>query len=121
MLFRSDFCFVANAVQANLLAALAPDDAQGEVFNVAVGERTTLNQLFALLKEGLERNGRHAPGEATYGPFRDGDVRHSEADVSKAARLLGYDPTHDVAAGIAEALPWYLARRDGTGNELHNG
>ncbi len=53
-----DFCFVANAVQANLLAALAPDEAQGDVFNVAVGERTTLNQLFDLLRGGLERHGR---------------------------------------------------------------
>jgi UDP-N-acetylglucosamine 4-epimerase len=108
-----DFCFVANAIQANLLAALAPDDAQGEVFNVAVGERTTLNQLFDLLKGGLARHGRNALGEARYGPFRAGDVRHSEADIAKAAREIGYAPTHDIAAGLAEALPWYLAQAAG--------
>jgi UDP-N-acetylglucosamine 4-epimerase len=104
-----DFCFVLNAVQANLLAALAQDDVQGEVFNVAVGERTTLNQLFELLRQGLQRRGRNATGPASYGPFRAGDVRHSEADIGKAARLLGYAPTHDIGAGIEQALPWYLA------------
>ncbi|WP_338504094.1 SDR family oxidoreductase [Sphingomonas kaistensis] len=103
-----DFCFAANAVQANLLAALAPDEVQGEVFNVAVGERTTLNQLFELLQDGLQRHGRNALGEAVYGPFRAGDVRHSEADIGKAATFLGYAPTHDIKAGIEEALPWYL-------------
>nr|WP_314445195.1 SDR family oxidoreductase [uncultured Sphingomonas sp.] len=108
-----DFCFVANAVQANLLAALAPEEVQGEVFNVAVGERTTLNQLFALLGQGLARLGRNALGEARYGPFRAGDVRHSEADIGKAARVLGYLPTHDIAAGIEQALPWYLAHAAG--------
>jgi UDP-N-acetylglucosamine/UDP-N-acetylgalactosamine 4-epimerase len=105
-----DFCFVANAVQANLLAALAPDAAQGEVYNVAVGERTSLNRLFALLREGLSRHGINYGREAVYGPFRVGDVRHSEADISKAARLLGYAPTHDIGAGLAEALPWYLGQ-----------
>lgn len=105
-----DFCFVANAVQANLLAALAPEEAQGEVFNVAVGQRTTLNQLFELLRDGLARHGRNALGEASYGPFRDGDVRHSEADIGKASRVIGYAPTHDIAAGLDEALPWYLAQ-----------
>ncbi|GAA4008155.1 SDR family oxidoreductase [Sphingomonas humi] len=105
-----DFCFVANAVQANLLAALAPEERQGEVFNVAVGERTSLNQLFALLRDGLARHGRPTNGEASYGPFRAGDVRHSEADIAKAREMLGYSPTHDIAAGIEAALPWYLAQ-----------
>lgn len=105
-----DFCFVLNAVQANLLAALAPDEAQGEVFNVAVGERTSLNELFALLRDGLQAQGRAILSEPAYGPFREGDVRHSEADVGKAKRLLGYEPTHDIAAGLAEALPWYLTQ-----------
>lgn len=105
-----DFCFVANAVQANLLAALGPDEVQGEVFNVAVGEQTSLNQLFGLLRDGLRRHGRVIAAEPTFGPFRDGDVRHSEADIGKARILLGYQPTHDIAAGLAEALPWYLAQ-----------
>jgi UDP-N-acetylglucosamine 4-epimerase len=105
-----DFCFVLNAVQANILAALAPAEAQGEVFNVAVGQRTTLNELLELLRQGLARHGRRATGQASYGPFRAGDVRHSEADIDKAERLLGYAPTHDTAAGIEQALPWYLAQ-----------
>jgi UDP-N-acetylglucosamine 4-epimerase len=107
-----DFCFVLNAVQANLLAALGPDEVQGEVFNVAAGGRTTLNQLFALLRDGLELQGRSVTGVASHGPFRAGDVRHSEADIDKARQLLGYAPTHDIAAGIKEALPWYLAQAD---------
>jgi UDP-N-acetylglucosamine 4-epimerase len=104
-----DFCFVLNAVQANLLAALGPEEAQGEVFNVAVGGRTTLNELYALLRAELERHGLEVTGHAMHGPFRAGDVRHSEADIGKAVRMLGYAPTHDIAAGISQALPWYLA------------
>jgi UDP-N-acetylglucosamine 4-epimerase len=107
-----DFCFVANAVQANLRAALATDAAAlNQVYNVAVGERTTLNGLFetlaALVRERL-------PGLKIARPvheaFRAGDVRHSQADTAKAARLLGYAPTHDLRAGLEAALPWYLAR-----------
>lgn len=110
-----DFCFVLNAVQANLLAALAPDEVQGEVFNVAVGERTSLNQLFALLRDELGRHGVHYDLEPDHGPFRAGDVRHSEADIGKAGRLLGYSPTHNLARGVAAALPWYLENLQRTG------
>jgi len=105
-----DFCFVANAVQANIRAALAGDDAQGEVFNVAVGEQTSLNQLFALIRDGLADHQLHYGREPARGEFRPGDVRHSLADVGKAKRLLGYQPTHSIGQGIAEALPWYIAR-----------
>ena len=105
-----DFCFVANAVQANVRAALAGDEVQGEVFNVAVGERTTLNQLFALIRDGLAHHQLHYDREPRHEDFRAGDVRHSLADVGKAKRLLGYAPTHDIAAGIAQALPWYIER-----------
>jgi len=106
-----DFCFVDNAVQANLRAALAErDDVAGEVFNVAVGHRTTLNQLHGWIAEALQSV---VPGIAVpppqYAAFRDGDVRHSLADIGKAERLLGYAPTHDVRAGLAEAVPWYVA------------
>jgi UDP-N-acetylglucosamine 4-epimerase len=104
-----DFCFVANAVQANLRGALAPDEVQGEVLNVAVGERTTLNDLHRFIGEGLERLGvayRQAP---RHGEYRVGDVRHSLADVSKAERMLGYCASHDLEAGLAAALPWYVA------------
>jgi UDP-N-acetylglucosamine 4-epimerase len=106
-----DFCFVANAVQANLLAVLAPDEAQGQVYNVAVGERTTLNRLFGMLRDGLAAHGIGYGRKARHGPERAGDVRHSEADIGKAAGLLGYRPTHDLEAGLAAALPWYVRNR----------
>jgi len=105
-----DFCFVANAVQANLRAALAPDTAQGEVYNIAVGDRTTLNDLFRLLAQGLGKLGIAYDRAPRHGPFRAGDVRHSLADVSKAERLLGYRPTHDLERGLEAALPWYVAQ-----------
>jgi len=108
-----DFCYVANAVQANIRAALAGDEAQNQVYNVAVGERTSLIQLFDLLRNGLARHQVHYDREPAFADFRRGDVRHSEADISKARSLLGYSPTHRIGDGIAEALPWYLraARR----------
>lgn len=105
-----DFCFIANAVQANIRAALAADDVQGEVFNVAVGERTSLNHLFALIRDGLGEHQLHYSREPAYGEFRPGDVRHSLADIGKAERLLGFRPTHDIAKGLAQALPWYVER-----------
>ena len=105
-----DFCYVANAVQANILAALAPDEVQGEVFNVAYGGRTSLNQLFALIRDGLERRQISYDREPVHADFRPGDVRHSQADIGKAKRLLGYQPTHDIAAGLEAALPFYIAR-----------
>jgi UDP-N-acetylglucosamine/UDP-N-acetylgalactosamine 4-epimerase len=103
-----DFCYVANAVQANLRAALAGDDAQNQVYNVAVGERTSLNQLFGLLRDGLARHQVQYDKQPDYVDFRRGDVRHSEADISKAHKLLGYAPTHRIGDGITAALPWYL-------------
>jgi UDP-N-acetylglucosamine 4-epimerase len=103
-----DFCYVANAVQANLRAALAADAAAvNQVYNVAVGERTTLNGLYAALRKLMPDV--DAPA-AVHEDFRAGDVRHSQADVGKAQRLLGYAPTHDLRAGLAAALPWYVAR-----------
>ena len=103
-----DFCFVANAVQANIRAALAPDIAQNEVYNVAVGESSTLNELFGLLRSELEQHQIAYRREPAYHDFRAGDVRHSLADVSKAAQMLDYRPTHDLAAGMRLALPWYI-------------
>ena len=105
-----DFCFVANAVQANIRAALAGDEAQGEVFNVAFGARTSLNQLFSLIRDGLAEHQIHYAREPLRADFRPGDVRHSLADIGKARRLLGYEPTHAIGQGIAEALPWYIER-----------
>jgi UDP-N-acetylglucosamine 4-epimerase len=107
-----DFCYVANAVQANILAAFATGpEARNQVYNVAVGDRTTLNQLYGLLSDGLTSAGHTHIRQASYRDFRAGDVRHSQADVSKARRLLGYEPTHTLREGLQEALPWYMSRR----------
>ena len=111
-----DFCYIANAVQANILAALAPDEAQGEIYNVAVGARTSLNQLFGLIRDGLAEHQVHYARAPDYGEFRPGDMRHSEADISKAERMLDYRPAFDIEAGMKAALPYYLKRsRDAQG------
>jgi len=107
-----DFCYVANVVQANLLAATSGEAAAiNQVYNVAVGGRMSLNALYDTLRMLL---GQRHP-DRTFAPpihedFRPGDVRHSQADISKAGRLLGYEPAFDVRAGLVEALPWYEAR-----------
>lgn len=104
-----DFCFIDNVVQANLLAATTPDAAAvGQVYNVAVGGRMSLNELYRTLRDLI---GERHPGlvipEAIHADFRPGDVRHSEADIGKARRLLGYTPRWDARSGLAQALPWY--------------
>jgi UDP-N-acetylglucosamine 4-epimerase len=109
-----DFCYVANAVQANLRAALVEDDAAlNQVYNVAVGQRTTLNELHGLLAKALQGQ-RPALTIAApqHGTQRAGDVRHSLADIGKATQRLGYAPTYDVRAGLDEAAAWYVARLD---------
>ena len=107
-----DFCFVANAVQANLLAALTDDPkALNRVYNLAVGERTSLNRLLEILRDqvgGVE--GDRAAASPVYRPFREGDVQHSLADISLARKYLGYEPSHDVASGLRESLSWYVSR-----------
>lgn len=103
-----DFCFIENAIQANLLAATADENAKNEVYNVAVGDRTTLNQLFLALKSALAAQGAVYNAEPVYREFRPGDVRHSQADIGKAATLLGYQPAHAISEGIAKAMPWYV-------------
>ena len=110
-----DFCFVANAVQANLLAAMVADAAAvNQVYNVAVGDQTDLNGLHAMLagalvavKPGLQ------VAAPQYRDFRAGDVRHSRADVGKARDLLGYEPSHDIRAGLAVAAIWFADHRQG--------
>lgn len=104
-----DFCYVHNAVQANLLAAVATsEEARNQVYNVAVGGRTNLNQLFGALKNALATQGVTYERTPVYRDFRAGDVRHSQADVDKARNLLGYVPRFDIKAGIAAAVPWYV-------------
>lgn len=104
-----DFCYIANVVQANLLAAAGENpDAANQVYNIAVGERTTLNQLFQLIETGLRGRDASLPEQRpVYEDFRPGDVRHSHADISKALKLLGYDPTHRIQDGLSAALDWY--------------
>ena len=115
-----DFCFIANVVQANLLAATAtapitegaePQHTSpvNQVYNVAVGDRTTLSELYAQLHRNLLPLYPHLQGtQAVYRDFRSGDVRHSLADISKAQRLLGYVPTQRIGEGLALAMPWYV-------------
>lgn len=105
-----DFCFVANAVQANLRAALADkEEALNQVYNVAVGDRTSLNELYEHLRSALLPRFPHLEGiTAQFRDFRTGDVRHSLADIGKAQKLLGYAPTHHVGVGLREALDWYV-------------
>ncbi|MBX6365149.1 MAG: SDR family oxidoreductase [Gemmatimonadetes bacterium] len=105
-----DFCYVDNVVQANLLAATTTDPAAtDEVYNVACGERTTLDDLFIALRDGLAAYAPHiADAQPVYRPFRPGDVRHSQADISKITRRLGYRPTHLLRDGLAHAIDWYV-------------
>jgi UDP-N-acetylglucosamine 4-epimerase len=105
-----DFCFVNNAVQVNLLAAItSSSEAINQVFNVAVGDRTTLNELYTQIRRNLLPRYPHLlDAQPLYRDFRAGDVRHSLADVAKAERLLGYRPPFKISAGIAEAMPWYI-------------
>jgi UDP-N-acetylglucosamine 4-epimerase len=104
-----DFCYVRNVVQANLLAAtVETPEALNQVYNIALGRRTTLDELFVLLRDGLAvRHPRLAGSKPAYGPFRPGDVMHSLADIGKARRLLGYEPTHSIEQGLDESLDWY--------------
>ena len=106
-----DFCFIENYIQVNLLAALTENpDAVNQIYNVAINERTSLNQLYemirVLLLEKFPHLQHHKP---EYVDFRKGDVRHSQADISKAVRMLGFAPTHRINEGLRQALEWYIA------------
>ena len=106
-----DFCYVENAIQANLLAATTTNEAaRNQVYNVAVGDRTTLNQLYFLLRDNLKKNfPALKDAQPVYRDFRDGDVRHSQANVTKSNKLLGYKPIYKVHEGLAEAMSGYMA------------
>jgi UDP-N-acetylglucosamine 4-epimerase len=105
-----DFCYIENVVQANLLAATTEEaEAVDQIYNVAYGGRTTLNDLYATIHDGLAVHRPQLQGlKPEYAEFRAGDVRHSQADISKARQRLGYAPTHSAAEGLAEALAWYV-------------
>jgi len=102
-----DFCFIENTVQMNILAATAPVEAKDEVYNVAVGDRTTLNDLYTSIQAALKECDISATDEPIYRDFRAGDVRHSQADVGKAVSNLGYAPEYKILEGISKAMPWY--------------
>ena len=104
-----DFCYVENVVQINLLAALTQsEEATNQIYNVALGERTSLNQLYEAIRSLLiptqPELANHLP---IYRPFREGDIRHSQADISKAQALLEFSPTHDIHQGLGAAMEWY--------------
>ncbi len=106
-----DFCYVANAVQANLLAGTAPEAALGEAFNVSFGDTTTLTQLYWMIVERLEAARRDfVRRDPQYAPFREGDIRHSQADLTKITAALGYAPTHSVAEGLDVLVPWFASQ-----------
>lgn len=102
-----DFCFIDNTVQMNILAATAQDDAKDEVYNVALGDRTTLNELYASIQNALNGLGFSLDTAPTYRDFRAGDVRHSQAKIEKAKEKLGYEPEFRIAEGIRKSMPWY--------------
>ena len=107
-----DFCFIENTVQMNILAATSSEDARSAVYNVALGDRTTLNALFNEIKRALVSNGVNVVAKPLYKDFRPGDVRHSQADVSKAKANLGYRPEYRIASGIEKSMPWYIQHID---------
>jgi len=105
-----DYCHVDNVVQANLLAATVEDpQALGQAYNVAVGEQTTLNQLFEIMRDQLAERLPHLRDvRAVHRAARRGDMLLSRADIGKAARLLGYRPTFDLRSGLAQTIDWYI-------------
>ena len=105
-----DFCYIDNTVQMNLLAATTSnDEAVDQVYNVALNDRTSLNQLYQMIEERLmQRTQGLVKKEPIYRDFRAGDVRHSQANIEKAQTLLNYQPTHKIDAGLDEAMDWYV-------------
>ena len=107
-----DFCYISNVVQANLLAASSPNkEALNQIYNIAVGRKTTLNELYAHLKQNLISSCPHLKdAQAVYREFRAGDVRHSLASIDKAREKLGYAPTQSMGQGVLLAMPWYQSQ-----------
>lgn len=105
-----DFCYIDNAIQANILAATSEkEEASNQVYNVAVGDRTTLNHLFESLRDNLSPHYPHISNkQAIYRDFRQGDVRHSQASIKKLEQLLDYTPTYTIQQGLQIATPWYI-------------
>lgn len=107
-----DFCFIENTVQINILSAIAKDEAKDNVYNVAVGDRTTLNELYNSIQNALNKIGQNIHTAPKYRDFRIGDVRHSQADINKARQNLGYTPAYRIQDGIMETMKWYKSNID---------
>jgi len=109
-----DFCYIDNVVQSNILSAVSKNEkAVNQVYNIAYGERTTLNELYTLIKRGLLAFRPEIESiEPIYGTARVGDVRHSLADITKAHSLLGYDPAYDVKEGMKKTVDWFVEKSD---------
>ncbi len=103
-----DFCYIDNVIQANLLAATASEEANNQVYNIAVGDSTSLNQLFKIITDILSDHKIHYSLDPKYADFREGDVKHSQANIAKAKKMLGYDPQFNVSEGLKLAISWYL-------------
>ncbi|MDD2558523.1 MAG: SDR family oxidoreductase [Desulfuromonadaceae bacterium] len=108
-----DFCYIDNVVQANLLAASAANEAKNQVYNIALGDRTTLIELFADIKAAINQSGFSYAHVPIFADFRAGDVRHSKADIAKAKRLLHYAPDWRVHEGIGQTVSWYISQHQG--------
>jgi UDP-N-acetylglucosamine 4-epimerase len=103
-----DFCFIENAIEANILAATADENAKNNVYNVALNDQTSLNQLFFYLKESLAAFGIHYQKSPIYQDFRPGDVKYSQGEINKAMNYLGYKPQFNIIAGIEKMMSWYV-------------
>lgn len=103
-----DFCYIDNVIQANILAAHAPQDSKNNIYNIAVGDSTSLNELFKILTDILSNHSIEYTKEPIFSDFRDGDVMHSQASIDKAIKMLGYEPKFNVKEGLQIAIPWYL-------------
>ena len=108
-----DFCYIENAIQANIISALSKNEiAWGQVYNISVGDQTTLNNLFSMIHNNIENSiGETIKINPIYKDFRAGDIRHSRADISKAKKLLNYSPSHNVEKGIKETVNWYINKK----------
>ena len=108
-----EFCYIENAIQANIISALSKNEiAKGQVYNISVGDQTTLNNLFSMIHNNIENSiGENIKINPIYKDFRAGDIRHSRADISKAKKLLNYSPSHNVEKGIKETVNWYINKK----------
>lgn len=103
-----DFCYIENVIQANILSSVASTEAKNQIYNIAVGDKTTLNELANYLRNSLKSNGINYEKKLVYRDFRAGDVKHSQASVEKAKKLLGYRPMYKLIDGLNVAMDWYV-------------